>query len=124
MQRKLHFSPPFWSYCRGHATWRCPARDHPPGHSMMSRSSNAPLTIFSPPLRWDHSAPLDAEERWRRYIRATFMLLVLRDPPERIAAFFDISRRTVYEWRDRVLASDRPEAEGIRRLIEDVRRTA
>jgi hypothetical protein len=91
---------------------------------MMSRSSIAPLATLSPPLRWDRSAPRDEEERWRRHLRATFMLLVLRDPPDRIAAFFDISRRTVYEWRDRVLASDRPEAEGLRRLIDDVRRTA
>lgn len=83
------------------------------------------ISTFFPPIRWNTGRKDDEEDRedkWRRQLRATFMLCVLGDPPARIAAFFDVTPRTIQNWKTLVLMSKREEAEGLRRLAESVRR--
>lgn len=83
---------------------------------------NFRLSSYWQTISWKRSSDLDSEERFKRKLRAAFMVDVLGDPVDRVAAFFDVQRITIYRWRNEVLASDRSEAEGLRRLIEEAGR--
>lgn len=79
-----------------------------------------PLSAYFAEIDWRGSSDRDGVDRWNRKLRATFMLEVLKDPPDRVSAFFGVCRATIYLWRKEVLASDRAEVEGLRRLIDDM----
>lgn len=52
-----------------------------------------------------------------RHIECAYLLLSGKHAPERIAALYGVSRRTVYLWRDAALTYDDPESVGLRRLM-------
>jgi transposase len=57
----------------------------------------------------------DPAER-QKHIRCTTLLLRSKATAEELAGMFDVSVRTVYNWRDLALGYDEPEAEGLRRM--------
>jgi len=56
---------------------------------------------------------------WRRKLKATWDLLVNRRNVSEVARLYAVSRATIHRWSKEVLASDEPEAEGLRRVIKE-----
>ncbi len=74
-------------------------------------------TLIVPERRRGRPKVKDDPEARRDHIRCTWLLLKGQATPDELAGMFDISRRTVYNWRDLALGYDDPEAEGLRRMF-------
>jgi hypothetical protein len=74
--------------------------------------AHSPLHDARTPLRGRQ-----ATEEELRHVFAGLLLESHRFPAANVAALFGVSRRTVYLWRDKALAYDIPEAEGLRRIM-------
>jgi hypothetical protein len=76
--------------------------------SRVNRSRNLPTPRGRPEAAATRAARL-------RHIDCAYHLLSRRYGPSRVAALFDISRTSVFNWTRAALAYDDEEAEGLRR---------